>query len=468
MKNKNIQRHRCCQALLACLIGAMCNRSIALETLEQAWASAQQVDHTVAAAAAREAAAGHGLAAAEARRLPNVSLTAGYTRLQSEPAAAITIPALHINGLPFAQDEAYSAAVSFSAPLFTAGRISNGIAAAGAMTDAARAASALSRQELKLAVAEAYVTVLRAQRLNGVAVSHVTAIARHADDVEQLYRQGYAARHDVLASQVALADARQQALQAANGVALAGAAYNRLLGRAQDAPTELAELNEAAEPPATGAAPAPGALAAAGTAPAGTEAGMPAIAGKGHDLASMIAAGRARRSELDQLGAQETALRRQSDSVAAQRAPQVGLNGGWGKLQNRYLVEDKGWWIGVALKWDLFDGGQLRRESAQLASNARAVAELRADAADKIELQVRQAWLRWQEAGARIDVARAALAQADETLDLSRERYRAGLAPNSEVLDAETRRAGAYANRDNAWYDRALARLRLQYASGSL
>jgi outer membrane protein len=438
MKNKNIQRHRCCQAFLACLIGAMCNRSIALETLEQAWASAQQVDHTVAAAAAREAAAGHGLAAAEAHRLPNVSLTAGYTRLQSEPAAAITIPALHINGLPFAQDEAYSAAVSFSAPLFTAGRISNGIAAAGAMTDAARAASTLSRQELKLAVAEAYVTVLRAQRLNSVAVSHVTAIARHADDVEQLYRQGYAARHDVLASQVALADARQQALQAANGVALAGAAYNRLLGRAQDAPTDLAELNEAA--------PAPGA----------------------DQLPGMIVAGRARRSELDQLGAQETALRRQSDSVAAQRAPQVGLNGGWGKLQNRYLVEDKGWWIGVALKWDLFDGGQLRRESAQLASNARAVGELRADAADKIELQVRQAWLRWQEAGARIDVARAALAQADETLDLSRERYRAGLAPNSEVLDAETRRAGAYANRDNAWYDRALARLRLQYASGSL
>lgn len=437
MKNKNIQRLRCCQAVAACLIGALCNRSIASETLAQAWASAQQVDHTVAAAAERETAARDGLAAAEAHRLPSVSLSAGYTRLQSEPAAAIAIPALHINGLPFAQDEAYSAAVSFSAPLFTAGRISHGIAAAGAMTDAARAASALSKQDLKLAVAEAYVNVLRAQHLNGVAISHVTAITRHADDVEQLFKQGYAAKHDVLASQVALADARQQALQAANAVALAGAAYNRLLGRAQDAPTDLAELNDAEQPSAG-------------------------------QLASLIAAGRAQRHELTQLGAQETALRRQSDSVAAQRAPQVGVNGGWGKLQNRYLVEDKGWWIGVALKWDLFDGGLVKRESAQLASNARAVAELRADAADKIELQVRQAWLRWQEATARIEVARAALAQADETLDLSRERYRAGLAPNSEVLDAETRRAGAYANRDNAWYDRALARLRLQYASGSL
>lgn len=417
------------------LLLLLCNRSMASESIEQAWASALQADHTVAAAGAREQAAHEGLAAAEARRLPSVSLNAGYTRLQSEPAAAISIPALKLNGLPFAQDEAYSGSVSFSAPVFTAGRISNGIAAAGAASEAARAGSALSRHELKMAVAEAYVSVLRAQHLNAVALSHVTAIERHVYDVEQLFNKGYAARYDVLSSKVALADARQQALQAANGVALAGAAYNRLLGRQQDAPVELAELAERQAAPT---------------------------------LPELIAAGRDGRSELGQLSAQETALRRQSASVAAQLAPQVGVSGGWGRLQNRYLVEDKGWWIGVAMKWDVFDGGLVRREAAQLASNARAVAELRSDAADKVELQVRQSWLRVQEAAARIEVARAALAQADEGLELARERYRAGLAPNSEVLDAETRRAGAYANRDNAVYDRALAQLRLQYASGRL
>ncbi|MFA9219358.1 MAG: TolC family protein, partial [Sphingomonadaceae bacterium] len=305
----------------------MCNRSIASETLDQAWASAARVDHTLAAAAEREAAARHGLAAAEAHRLPSVSLNAGYTRLQSEPAAAISIPALHLNGLPFAQDASYAASVSVSAPLFTAGRISHGIAAAGAVSDAARAGSELSRRELKLAVAEAYVMVLRSQHLNLVAVSHQRAIERHAGDVQQLFQQGYAARHDVLASQVALADARQQALQAANGVALASAAYNRLLGRSQDLAADVAELNDAAE-----------------------------LAPPGPALPQLIAAGRSQRSELGQLSAQETALRRQSDSVAAQRAPQVGINGGWGKLQDRYLVSDKGWWIGVALKWDLYDG----------------------------------------------------------------------------------------------------------------
>lgn len=439
MKTKKIQHLRCCQAVLACFLGVMCSRSMAADTLELAWASALQADHGLAAARERETAAVHGLAAAQARALPNISLAAGYTRLQTEPAAAISIPVLHLNGLPFAQDEAYSTAITFSAPLYTGGRVSNGIGAAGAMSDAARAASALGRHDLKLAVAEAYVTVLRAQHLNGVAISHVKAIARHAEDVAQLFDQGYAARHDLLASRVALADARQQELQAGNGVALAGAAYNRLLGRAQDAPLALTDLAE----------------------PAG-------MADHGPALGDLIAAGRGQRSELGQLDAQATALRRQSASLAGQRAPQVGLNGGWGKLQDRYLVRDKGWWIGLALKWDLYDGGLARREADQSGANARAVAELRSDAADKVELQVRQAWLREQEAAARITVADAALATADATLDLARERYRAGLAPNSEVLDAETRRMGAYANRDNAFYDRALARLHLRYASGDL
>lgn len=442
MNNKNIRRSDCQKAIIAAVLGLVCARSIFAETLDQAWATAMQVDHTVGAARERENAASQGLAAAQAHRLPSVSLNAGYTRLQSEPAAAIVIPALHINGLPFAQDAAYSAGVSFSVPLYTGGRISNGVSAASAVRDASGAASASSRHELKLAVAEAYVAVLRVRRLNTVAISHVTAIRRHVDDVRQLFDKGYAARHDVLASQVALADAEQKALQAANGVALASAAYNRLLGRAQDQQVDLAELEAS-----SGDAPGPGANGA---------------------LADLIAAGRGQRSELGQLSAQETALRKQSASVAGQHAPQVGLSGGWGKLQNRYLVDDKGWWIGVALKWDLFDGGLVRHEADQISANARAVAELRADASDKIELQVRQAWLQAQEASARIGVASAALAQADEALDLARERYRAGMAPNSEVLDAETRRAGAHANRDNAYYDRALAGLRLRYASGSL
>lgn len=94
--------------------------------------------------------------------------------------------------------------------------------------------------------------------------------------------------------------------------------------------------------------------------------------------------------------------------------------------------------------------------------------EAELDVREKIALQVRQSWLSQQEANARMQLVSKAVEQADETLLLARERYRSGLAPNSDVLDAETRRLQAYSNRDNALYDRAFARLQLQHAAGQL
>ena len=108
----------------------------------------------------------------------------------------------------------------------------------------------------------------------------------------------------------------------------------------------------------------------------------------------------------------------------------------------------------------------IRNQASQISSMARAVAERRADLEEQVELQVRHAALSLNEASARIRLLEQTLSQADETLKLARERYRSGLGPNSEVLDAEARRVQAYANRDNALYDRSLASLRLQYAGG--
>ena len=120
------------------------------------------------------------------------------------------------------------------------------------------------------------------------------------------------------------------------------------------------------------------------------------------------------------------------------------------------------------MKWELFDGGLIRHQASQLSANAEALREIQEDTRERIALQVRVSWLSQQETNARMALVGKAVEQADETLLLARERYRSGLAPNSEVLDAETRRLQAYSNRDNAIYDRELARLQLQYASGQL
>ncbi|MDE2427921.1 MAG: TolC family protein [Burkholderiales bacterium] len=410
------------------------------ETLEQAWSIAVQRDHVLAATHQKELAGQQQLAAAKANYYPKLGLETGYLRTEYEPSAKINIPALpFLKGatLPFAQDSSYYGGVTLSAPVFTSGRISYGVDAAQAQADAFAARTQLTRSDLKLSVAQSYIAVLRAEHAVSVAGSYITAVSRHVDDVQALFEKGYVARHDLLASQVALANAQQMGLQANNALALSRAAYNRWLGRSQDEDVRILDIGNTVQETPT-------------------------------DLLTMLNAAATQRKELQELEKQSQAFKKQAASVAAGHLPQIGVSAGYSKLENRYLAEDKGWWVGLVMKWDLFDGGLIRHQSSQLAATAEAINEMQQDTREKIALQVRQSWLSQQEANARMALVNKAVEQADETLALARERYRLGLAPNSDVLDAETRRLQAYSNRDNAIYDREWARLQLLHASGQL
>lgn len=419
--------------LLACAIPAY-----AAESLKQAWGIALERDHLLKAAQQRESAAQYTVSAAQASRLPKIDLEAGYMKLQSEPSALVNALIYKNAAIPIAQDSGYFSGVSVALPVFTAGRISNGIDAAMELANAAYAGSQQVRAALKLAVAEAYIAVLRGQRMLSASKSHIAAVSKHVEDVNNLLDKGFVTRHDLLATQVALADAKQRDLQLANATAMANAAYNRLLGRKLDSAVDMVDIES---PGKNEIAP---------------------------DLQAALDAARNNRAELVQLDLQQSALKKQAASVLAEIHPQLGVVGGWLKVQNRYLLDDHSWWLGVALKWSVFDGGLIRHRASQISSMANSAAETREDFADLVELQVRQAWLALNEASARIGLAEQALSQADESLRLTRERYRLGLGPNSDVLDAETRRVQAYVNRDNALYDRCLASLRLQHASAKL
>lgn len=416
---------------------------MAAETLEQVWGIALQRDHMLAASQQKELAADHQLQSAQANYLPKVALESGYMRTEYEPAARVNIPVLPMlkgASLPFAQDAAYFGALTVTTPVYTGGRISSGVAAAQAQAEAVQAHTQLTRSDLKLAIAQSYIAVLRAEHAVEVSHGHITAVSKHVADVQALFEKGYVARHDLLATQVAEADAQQLGLQANNALELARVALNRWLGRDYGQAVAIVDIG-------------------IGTRPESMD--LP-------DLSILQQTAGGQRKELKELQQQEMAYKKQATSIAAGHLPQIGINAGYGKLENRYLAEDKGWWVGVVMKWDLFDGGLIRHQASQLSATAQAVNELEADTREKIALQVRQSWLSQKEAQARMQLVGKAVEQAEETLSLARERYRSGLAPNSDVLDAEARRLQAYSNRDNAIYDYEYARLRLLHASGQL
>jgi len=405
------------------------------ETLEEAWRTALAANQSLQASRKMTESAQQNLAAAKGARLPGLTVQSGYTVLDNEPAFKVDLPPLPPKELPFAEDKFFWGSAMVTLPLFTSGRISRSIDAANAGLNAARMDETRTTLDLKMAVAEAYVGVLRATRAVNVAEINVAGLAAHAKDVDNLFKQEFVAKNDVLATQVALADARQRSLQANNALDITKAVYNRLLGRPLTQPVELDEPST--EPLQT-------------------------------DIDTLTNRGVDHRPELKLLSEQSQSLRHQAAGVRASTWPQIAFGGGYSFLQNQFLAHEGIWSATVGLKWDIFDGGVRRSQAAALEQKAEAFQKQRSDAASIISLQVRQTWLDVGETQRRLEVTREAVAQSDENLKVAKDRYRNGLGTNTEVLDAETLRVRSHSNHDNAIYDHVLASLRLRRAVGDL
>ncbi len=192
------------------------------ETLVEAWALANAQDNALAAVRSQAEAAELDAAAARAQRWPSLAVGGAYTRLDDSPAFDFGFTGLPI--VPpelFGGDDFWMGAATVTVPLFTSGRISSSIAAAEARGRGAGAQVEGAEEDVKLAVADAYVGVLRARRALEVADSNVKSLESLVSDIGAMFERELVPKNDLLAVQVALADARQGRLRAANAAEIA-------------------------------------------------------------------------------------------------------------------------------------------------------------------------------------------------------------------------------------------------------
>jgi outer membrane protein len=425
-------------------IGLVATAALALslpagaETLAEAWALADAQDSGLAAVRSQAEAAEFDAAAARGQRWPSLAVGGSYTRLDSTPAfdfgnSAMPIAAPEL----FGGNDFWMGAATVTVPLFTSGRISSGIAAAEARGRGAGAQALGAQQVVKLAVAEAYVGVLRARKALAVADSNVKMLESMESDVSAMFERELVPKNDLLAVQVSLADARQGRLRAANAVELAVASYNRRLGEPMSRPVDLDE-------------------------------NLPAPQGLAVDPDELIREAVERRDELKALDEQATTYGQLAKAERARALPQFNLTGAYNYLENTFLNDQEFASVGIGVQWSVFDGGQTRQRASSLDRSRRATEQQRADVQSMIALQVRQTWLDVGETRERLVVATGAVEQAEENLRIARERYGAGLGTQTQLLEAESLRVQALRNRDDAGLDAGLAKLRLARAVGAL
>jgi outer membrane protein len=444
-----MKNHRLTIALLS-ILGVLSLPPVHGETLIQAWNAALQNDYRLKSTRESLVSAHETVKAAKALRYPSLKAQAEYYWIDPILSVPVEIPLLPTVDVPFLTDDRfYATHVSLTLPLFTSGRITNAVKSARSAEDATRWGTAKTVQDIKLDVGEAYVTVLRAENALNVARSNVNALSAHARDVTNFYTKGLVPKNDQLAVAVALADARQNELQAENAVDLSRAAYNRLLGRPLSDEVHIEDI----------------------AGPGGRASSWPGMIDTDHnkDCESLIREALENRDEIKALADQSQAYAYHAKSIRGGTLPQVVISGSYHYIDDDIPLVEQDIWIGtVGVQWNLFDGGVTRHQALSEKSKSLSAEHLKKNAESLIALEVRKAWLDYRETRKRIAVTQDALTQSKENLSIAKNRYAREIGNNTEVLDAETLRIASFTNHNNAVYDSVIAGLRLSRALGRL
>ncbi len=128
--------------------------------------------------------------------------------------------------------------------------------------------------------------------------------------------------------------------------------------------------------------------------------------------------------------------------------PTVGAIGSWQMNHNRtpFGKDHDSWMLGVALRWNIFDGLRTVHGSRQASASQAAAGQQLEQTRKEISYQVQEAWLRKQEATKHHQVAQAALEAAEEATRILSRRFDNALATMVELLDARTALNQARAN----------------------
>lgn len=282
-----------------------------------------------------------------------------------------------------------------------------------------------------------YAALLAAEsaRVAGEALKTAVANLRRA---ETLRDAGLTTDADVLSLRVHLAGVKEQEIRASNDLQVGKAALNDALGVPLDAEYALTSSL--------------------------TPAGLPANSLDQYEREALE-----RRPEARQALLAGKVAGVQADLARAAFLPQVVAHGAFESDRQTFGARTgTNWMAAISLRINLLNGFSDRARLAESAAAERRAAAERERAHSGIRLEVRRAYLDVRAADQRVEVARAAVAEAEESLRILQNRYEAGLANVTELLRSETALLTARNRHLAAVFDQRLAAVRLEQATGAL
>ena len=380
-----------------------------------------------------------------AARLPSVRFGVAYSRLSRVPPFEVSLPFPAAGPSPFTLSpvilNSYATRLSLQQPIFTGFRVESSMKIAGDNAQALRQDHASGREDLIFGIRRGYWSLYKAIGFQKVLDENVERVTAHLRDVENFYGQGMATKDEVLKVKVQLSNANLSRIQARTTVRLAATTLCNLIGLPLD--TEIQPQSDVDPHPK-----------------------------RAGDLEPLISQALAGRSDMKAMELRVKAGEGGVRLARSGRLPQVFLTGGYAydRPNPRILpARDrfKGTWdVGVAISVSVWDWGMAASQTHQAMAQFLQAQDRLDQLRDDIRLEVTQDYLNLVEAGERISVAEQGVGQAEENYRIVSERFRNGIALNTDLLDSEVALLQAKTNYTQTLVDYQLALAGLERATG--
>ncbi len=263
-------------------------------------------------------------------------------------------------------------------------------------------------QETVFRVVDAYYAVLLAKKRLEVADQAVKTAQSILDRSKARFETGVSVESDLLNAQVRMSTRQQELIRAQNDFAFSLAQLDVAMGMAPENTYEPSETLAERQLP----------LAAVS------------------DLEKTAVENR---PDLKRIQAEESAQKLSVEIAKSSFGPRLNAFASWQADNPTFLAGGGGnnWVGGIELELDLFTGGEKRAELSRQSALQEKVAALKQAATDGVRLEVRRAYYDADSANRQVGIARAAVAQAQESLRISRDRYEAGLLTITDLLSTE-------------------------------
>ena len=396
-------------------------------TLDQCIAIALERHPSLQGACREVAGAKAGVRASKSAALPQLAVAGAYTQNNGQP----------VGGFLSSPPEGFAAAISAKQLIYDSGRTPAAIRDANYSLAASAADYSDVEQTVVLGVRQSYYGVLAAEQLVVTQTQAGDLSELHLKEARARHDEGIAPKADVTKAEVEVSNAELGLIHAQSGVSLAYAALNNALGLPPTTSLKLTgQVKTLQEQP------------------------------KLEDLLNMAYCNR---PELKRIDAQIQSAQAKVTVAGAATKPAVYLAGGdvWPRtISGTGPVNGSNWTIGVAVSQSIWDGGGTK---ARVEQAREAVGKLQADLANEkqqVGLEVQQAYLNVVEADQRMIAAAKLVEQADENHRIAQGRYKEGVGPMIDVVDAETQLTAARTSYVQAQLDALVGRAKLDRATG--